>query len=138
MRNNGAAWLRFFGWSLVGACLALGISAIGVFTVPVGLLLAVALTPTHHTGRELLGLLEGAGAVSAFVGVVNLRYRPCPNGPVVLAPGQDGFSCGGFDGEPWLIAGIAVMAAAAVLYWRLSRRPPPEQRNPRSSASLPV
>jgi hypothetical protein len=126
-RNAPRGWLRFLAWSATGACLALGISAIGLFTVPAGLLFAVGLTTTLRTGRELLGLLAGVGAVSVFVGAISLHYRACPKGPVVLAPGQGSFSCGGFDGTPWLIAGLAVTALAAALYWRIGRRRRPEQ-----------
>jgi hypothetical protein len=47
------------------------------------------------------------------------RQRP-PGGDVVLQLGLESFSCGGSDGTPWLVAGLVVMALAAVLYWRLT------------------
>jgi hypothetical protein len=68
----------------------------------------------------MLGLLEGAGGVSAVIGLVNLNYRPC-SGTLVLRPGQSSISCGGFDGTPWLIAGLATMTLAAAVYWRVGR-----------------
>jgi hypothetical protein len=131
-RKALGGWLRFLAWSATGACLALGISAIGLFTVPAGLLFAVALTPTLRTGRELLGLLAGAGAVSVVGGAISLHYRACPKGPVVLAPGQASFSCGGFDGTPWLITGLAVTVLAAALYWWIGRRRPPKHPTPQA------
>jgi hypothetical protein len=113
-------WLRFLAWTLVGLCLALGVSQVGLVTIPIGVVLAVWLVRKRRTRGEMLGLLEGAGALGAVVGVFNLDYRPCPSGDVVLQLGQRSFSCGGFDGTPWLIVGLGVMALAAVLYWRLT------------------
>ena len=56
---------------------------------------------------------------------MNLDNKACPKGPVVLRPDQLQFSCGGFDGRPWLIAGVIAIGLAALLYRRLSRPAPP-------------
>jgi hypothetical protein len=67
-------------WSMAGACFAL---AIGVFTVPLGVLLVALLARRQgSSGRELLGLLEGAGVVIALFGALNLGYRSCTSAPV--------------------------------------------------------
>jgi hypothetical protein len=75
-------------------------------------------------GREMLGLFEGAGVVSAVVGVVNLNYRPCSSGEPALRTGQSSLSCGGFDGTPSLIAGLTTKTLVAVVYWQISRSEP--------------
>lgn len=108
-------------WGLVGICLALVVSQLGLFTLPAGVLVALFLRARGER-RERLGLLEGAGVVSAVVGVVNLNYRPCSSGDAVLRVGQTSVSCGGFDGTPWLIAGLVTMTLVAVAYWRIGRR----------------
>jgi hypothetical protein len=120
MSSVGGRWVRFLGWGLVGVCVTLVVSQIGLFTLPIGLVLALIFSRGSR-GREMLGLLEGAGGVSAVIGLVNLNYRPCSGGPLLLQPGQSSISCGGFDGIPWLIAGLATMTLAAAVYWRLSR-----------------
>jgi apolipoprotein N-acyltransferase len=67
MTDHKARWLRFLMWAVAGACFTLGISAIGVFTLPLGVLLVVLLARRQgNSGRELLGLLEGAGVVTAL------------------------------------------------------------------------
>jgi hypothetical protein len=55
------------------------------------------------------------------IGVLNLDYAgPCPT-HVTLAPGQtSSASCGGFDGRPWLIAGLVVIALTLLAFWSLN------------------
>ncbi len=122
---------------MVGACFTLGISAIGVFTLPLGVLLVVLLARRQgNSGRELLGLLEGAGVVTALFGVLNFDYRACSSAPVFTHAARGGGSCGGVDGPPWLGAGVALMLLTAVAYWWLSspRHKPPSGE---LSSSLP-
>ena len=120
MSLAGTRWLRVLGWGVVGVCFALLVSQIGLFVLPIGLVLALILSRGGR-GADMLGLLVGAGAVSAVIGFANLNYRACSDGPVVLRPGQSSVSCGGFDGTPWLIAGLVTMTLAAAVYWRLNR-----------------
>ena len=103
----------FLAWGLAGAGMSLFFSQIGAFTALPALLLAVALG-WRGIGAEAFGLLAGVGSVAAAVGVVNLDYHPCPNHPVILPPGQHSFECGGFDGTPWLIVGIAITVASVL------------------------
>ena len=137
MADHKARWLRFFMWAVAGACFALGLSAIGVFTVPLGGLLVVLLARKQgSSGRELLGLLEGAGVVIALFGALNLDYRSCSSAPVFTHAVRGGGSCGGVDGPPWLASGLALMLLTAIAYWWLSS----PRRNPASgelSSSLP-
>jgi hypothetical protein len=113
-------WALFLGWAVAGACLALIVSVVGTFTVPVGLVL-VGLLYWRGRGTEALGLFEGAGMVIAFVGLINLDYHPCPGGTVVLTHGETSFECGGFDGTPWLVVGAVLMVASGLAFWRLRR-----------------
>lgn len=120
MKGVTAEWFRFLAWGLIGVCLSLVVSQIGLFTLPIGILLILVMRRRGES-RERLGLLAGAGAVGAVVGFANLNYRPCSSGVTVLRIGQASVSCGGFDGTPWLIAGLATMMLAAVAYWRIRR-----------------
>jgi hypothetical protein len=119
-------WRGFLLWSIVGACLALGVSQIGLVTVPVGVVLALWLGRRGGWGKEALGLVAGAGLVSALVGVINVDYRPCSSGSVVLGVGRTSSSCGGFDGLPWLIVGLVLVTAGTLMYLAVTR-PPPSQ-----------
>src|SRR5438105_3498447 len=58
-------------------------------------------------------------SVIALIGLLNLDYHPCPNGTVVLPPGQTSYECGGFDGTPWLIVGALLMVGAVLVFWWL-------------------
>ena len=58
-------WL--LAWTAVGAGLGLGVSALGVFAVPLALLATVLLLVRHHAGRAALGVLVGIGLVSLYV-----------------------------------------------------------------------
>jgi hypothetical protein len=121
-------WAWFLAWSAPGACLATGISQIGVFTIPAGLLLALVLSRVAG-GNEALGLLEGVGAVGLVIGLINLDYRPCPTSETItLAPGEQiEASCGGLDGLPFLVAGLALMAIGLIAYRWMTRRPGPRR-----------
>ena len=116
-------WLWFAGWAVAGACLALIVSQIGVFTFPAGVVLIVVLT--WHAPRHALGFVAGVGAVGVVIGALSLDYHPCPrDGVTVLEPGQTSFECGGFDGTPWLVVGAVLVVAAMVGYALANRRSP--------------
>jgi len=70
-------------------------------------------------------VLAGVGIVIAVVGSIHLHYQACSatGGSLVLRVDQTsvGSSCGGVDGVPWLIVGVALTAAAAILYLLASR-----------------
>jgi hypothetical protein len=111
-------WTMFVLWAAAGAALTLIVSAVGVFTVPAGIALVVVLTVLAP--REVIGFVAGVGATAAVIGTLNLGYTPCSS-VEVLGPGQTDFECGGFDGTPWLVAGLALLAAAVLLFAALSR-----------------
>jgi hypothetical protein len=96
------------------------VSAIGVFMLPAGALLALLLSGRSQVW-EPLGLLEGAGLAGAVIGILNLNSgRPCTSHSLQLTAGQTSASCGGFDGTPWLIAGLTVMTVALLAFWWLN------------------
>lgn len=122
MPGRARQWVLFTAWGVAGASLTLVVSQIGFFTAPLGMVLTALLVRRTNMAAEVLGALAGAGAVSTFVGVVNLDYHPCSDGPVVLPPGQTSYECGGFDGTPWLIVGAALLIGAVVGFAVLRRQ----------------
>jgi hypothetical protein len=110
---------------LPGACFALSISALAIFALPLGILVALALR-RRSGGREELGLLAGVGIIIGAVGSIHMHYQACSatGGSLVLPAGHTSVSssCGGVDGVPWLIVGVLLTAGALILYWRASRR----------------
>jgi hypothetical protein len=118
-------WRWFAAWSLPGVCVALGVTALGVFTLPVGLVLVVVLSARRRRAASL-GLLAGVGVVVTLIGSIHLDYQACSaiHESDHLAPGVAGpvsGSCGGIDGVPWMIVGIALTVAAVVLYLHATR-----------------
>ena len=122
---GGRRWLWFIGWVLPGACVGLSISVLAIFTLPLGIL-AVLVLRRRSGGREALGLLAGIGVAIVTIGSIRVHDQACSanGGSLFLRVGQTSVasSCGGVDGIPWLIAGVALIATAAILYLRASRR----------------
>jgi hypothetical protein len=108
-----------------GMCFGMFVSVVGLFTIPVGIVIALALH-RRSGGREMLGLITGIGITITFIGSLHGNYQACSAEPraLVLRPGQAsaGFSCGGVDGPHWLIVGVALTIAAAAMYWYTARR----------------
>ncbi len=134
-------WRRFGAWAAVGACLALGVSVVGLITIPVGVVLAVWLT-RNPSGHSAIGALAGAGAVTVFVGILHRGYQPCSShaGALALLPRQQsvGSSCGGIDGWHWIVAGTAVIVLATVIHaFRQAAQPGAPSRRSASSTISP-
>ena len=108
---------------LPGVCVAFGVTALGIFIVPVGLVLVICLAWRRAT-VDALGLLAGVGAIVAWVGSINLGYRACSSSHpgLSLAPGERSvsYSCGGVNGQAWLIVGVCMLAASVALYLVMS------------------
>jgi len=118
-------WRWFVAWMLPGVCLAFGVTALGIFVVPVGLLLIVGLSWRRAT-VDALGLLAGLSAIVAWMGSINLGYRACTSNHVALrlspgGPRSVSYSCGGINGLTWMIVGIGAAVAAVVLYLVMTR-----------------
>ena len=115
----GRDWRRFGAWAAVGACFALGVSVLGLFTIPVGVVLALWLT-RNRSGIAAIGTLVGAGTVAVLLGSLHRGYQPCSpqRSTLVLLPGQRSISssCGGVDGWHWIVVGTALIAVATVIY----------------------
>jgi hypothetical protein len=60
--------------------------------------------------------------VLLVIALVNSDYRSCSSGPVTAPAGQNSVSCGGLDPAPFLVVGLALCAAAALVYAALRRR----------------
>lgn len=127
-------WAWFFAWALPGTCFALGVTAIGAFTVPVGAVAAIALW-RKAKGPQALGLLLGVGSVGLYVGAYNLgrHHASCTANSESgrLGPGQTthvASACGGVSGLSWLIVGGLLIVTGLLLY-RHATRPAFGQRS---------
>jgi hypothetical protein len=100
----------WFGvWALEGALLAfslLGAASIGLFVMPVAVLVLVVLARARAAGPQMLGALSGAG-VPALV-VAGLQQGP-----------------GDLDARPWLIVGLILVAAGVAGYVAVRPRAQP-------------
>jgi hypothetical protein len=133
------SWRWFAAWMLPGACLALGVSALGIFALPVAAVLILVLSQRRAT-VDALGVLAGLGAIGAWIGSLNLNHQACSSHATraALAPGgaqSISYSCGGINGTPWLIIGIGMAAVAIGLYIMMTSeiRRRPGQRAPDDS-----
>ena len=100
-------WL--LAWTAVGAGLGLGVSALGVFAVPLALLATVLLLMRHHAGRPALGVLIGIGLLSLYVAYVQRKGPGTVTWHTATASGTDTY----LDPRPWLIGGILLVAVGA-------------------------
>ena len=109
----------FFAWAAVGSGFALVISALGVFTVPVALLLTVLLVLRHHADRSALGILVGIGLLALYVAYVQRKGPGTVSWHTATASSSDQY----LDPRPWLAAGILLVAVGVVaFFWRERRR----------------
>jgi hypothetical protein len=106
----------FCAWTAVGVGLGLGVSALGVFAVPLALLATVLLLVRHHAGRAALGVLVGIGLVSLCVAYVQPKGPGTVTWHTATASGSESY----LDPRPWLVAGIllVVVGAAGFLWLR--------------------
>jgi hypothetical protein len=120
VQGSGCRW--FWAWSLVGA--ALGFSfltglSIGLLLLPFALLLLWLVVYLSPRWRESIGFLEGVGLLLLVIAYLHRGDQPCaPNGALQIGPSRAGqsISCGGLDPHPWLYAGLALAALAAMAY----------------------
>jgi len=121
--GRGPAW--FGAWLAVGAAFTLtflGALSIGLFVLPLALVLLVNVVRRSPHFPEAIGLVSGIGVTLLLVAFRNRDYEACPaNGVLRLAPGEQSVSCGGWDPHPWLYLGLAATAAGALAYLAASR-----------------
>lgn len=79
-------WL--LAWAAVGAGVALAVSAIGVFAVPLAVAGAVLLVVRHHAGRAAFGVL--VGMESLFLSVAYVQRKGPGTGRAVRTRAQHG------------------------------------------------
>jgi hypothetical protein len=104
-------------WAVAGACLALVVSAIGVFTVPVGIVLVVVLLVARRF-TESPAVLVGAGALPLYVAWLN-RSGP---GRVCSATATGESCVDATSPWPWLAVGVLLVVAGAVVAVRAGWR----------------
>jgi hypothetical protein len=114
--------LTAFGiWLLLGGGFAFGflaILSIGIFVLPVVLILAVLAGRRGVTGRGLLGLVSGAGLPLLYVAWLN---RDGPG--EVCRRVANGVECTQQSSPwPWLGVGLALVAAGAALFVAVGAR----------------
>ena len=110
---TGRRWPWFIAWTLPGACSVISVTALGLYPLLLAILTGGAFGRFSH-GRERLGLLAGVAVAVAFLGSLHTSYRAC--GKFVVGHAGVVYSCGGIDGPYWLIIGLALTLAAALLY----------------------
>ena len=107
----------FCVWAVVGVGLALAISALGLFTVPLALVGAVVLVVRHRAGRSALGVLVGTGVVSLWVAYVQ-RHGP---GTVSWHTAASSGATQYLDPRPWLVAGVLLVGVGLAAFSRRRR-----------------
>jgi hypothetical protein len=123
--SAGQGWRWFGAWALAGAFVVFAVLAgfsIGLFLLPLAIVGVVLIARRARRWPETLGTLAGAGAVVLLLGAGHARdYEPCPEGTVVLPPGETEWSCGGAAPLPWLISG-GILVAVGLAGYALARR----------------
>ena len=110
----------FVAWVVVGVGLGLGVSVLGVFAVPLALVVAVLLSVRHHAGRAALGALVGVGLLLLYVAYVQRKGPGTVSWHTATASGTETY----LDPRPWLVAGLLlIVVGIAAFLWR-KRKPP--------------
>ena len=105
----------FFAWSAVGVGLALAVSVLGIFGVPLALLVAALLVVFHHADRSAFGVLAGVGLLSLYVAFVQRHGPGTVYWHTATASGSEQY----LDPRPWLAAGILLVAfGIGAFVWR--------------------
>ncbi len=108
----------FFAWVAVGVGLALGISALGIFAVPLALLVTILLIVRHHADRSALGVPVGVGLLALYVAYVQRKGPGTVYWHTATASGAEQY----LDPRPWLVAGLLLVAVGFVAFLWAQRR----------------
>lgn len=124
--STGVSTVAAYGWwVLVGAVLGVGVAGmltIGIFVLPVGIVLAVigARQPALRT-RAVGGVLAGVGLIALYIAWLNRE------GPGTVCHATATTSECGDQWSPWPFVAVAmllVVISVAVLRWRQGPRRP--------------
>lgn len=111
--SRPAAW--FVAWLVVGVGIALALSALGFYTVPLACLAAIALLLRHHGGRAAFGALVGMGLLALYVAYVQRSGPGTVSWHTTTASGATQY----LDPRPWLVAGLLLVGVGlAGTFWR--------------------
>jgi len=110
-------WGWFGAWAAVGIGYSLGISVIGIFTVPAAIIATVFLARRHPI-RGAFGALVGAGALFLYIAYVN-RQGP---GETCYTTATGGGACNGhLNPLPWLVVGLICVVGGIAAHARQNR-----------------
>ena len=105
----------FFAWAAVGVGAALSVSVLGIFTVPLALLVAVLLIVLHHADRSAFGVLVGVGLLFLYVAYVQRQGPGTVYWRTATASGSEQY----LDPRPWFAAGVLLVAVGVGAFvWR--------------------
>lgn len=107
-RSSLGDW-TFWVWAVVGVGFGLGISVIGLFTVPAAFLITIFLLTLKRFRQSVWGLLVGIGAPLLFVAYGN---REGPGTVCHAIDGGRGTQCDDlYDPRKWAAVGLLFIAA---------------------------
>lgn len=122
------AWPWFLAWAVVGALYAVafvGALTIGVFVLPIPVVLTIVLAKYRPTPNGTLGLISGIGAPLLYVAYLNRSYGgpACATSGTVTSQQLDVVhECiQSLDPWPWLIAGVLLVIGGCVAFARRQR-----------------
>lgn len=128
---SNRAWIWFMAWIVVGVGYALafvGALSIGVFVLPIPVVLTVLLARYQPSPRSALGLLCGLGVPPLYVAYLNRSYGGpacATSGTVTLQEPNVVHECiQALDPWPWLAGGALLVAAGCALFISRRRVPP--------------
>lgn len=128
-RRSPAILVRgFMAWGIAGLLLAgalLSAASVGLYVLPVALIVLVLAARSFGFGPQSFGAITGAGLPLIAVGVLSaLEPGTKCSGPISLPPGQTAeITCGQVISSPWFVAGaiaVTLGIGAAMLRTRHS------------------
>jgi len=120
LRPSSSAWAFFVAWAVIGAtyCLSvLTVLSIGIFVLPLALLLTALVATRRGGATGLLGVVAGLGVPLLYVAFLNRQ------GPgTVCTASHGGQSCGDqWNPWPFLVVGL-IPPVAATAYFAVQQR----------------
>jgi len=109
-----SGWRWFAAWALAGALLVFALVtgfSVGLFVLPFALLALALVAARSAGGREMFGVISGAGLTGLLVWALNVGSTPCSD-----SSDPTRVQCGGLDPTPWLVGGLALVLAGIGAY----------------------